>query len=85
MSTEAEATPVVTAPSAEAGASATFDASWDFDALSKAVCDVLVDEGKIRIKPAFIRGDREKKIAEVDQSACCLIPVDSSSLLRHWL
>ena len=44
---------------------ATFDATWDFAALSNAVCDTLVDQGKIRAKPAFIRGDRQTKIAEV--------------------
>ena len=48
---------------------ASFDATWDFAALSNAVCDTLVDQGKIRAKPAFIRGDRQTKIAEV-----CLPP-----------
>ena len=54
------------APPAAAGVEpGTFDATWDFAALSNAVCDVLVEHGKIRVKPAFIRGDRQAKIAEV--------------------
>jgi hypothetical protein len=41
------------------------DASWSSEDLAKAVCDALVASGKLKEKPAFIRGDREKKIAEV--------------------
>ena len=42
-----------------------FDATWDFAALSNAVCDVLVEQGKIRTKPAFIRQDKQDKFAGV--------------------
>ena len=57
---------------------AAFDTTWDFAALSNAVCDTLVDQGKIRAKPAFIRGDRQTKIAEV-----CLPPSIASPLPPH--
>eukprot|EP00962_Isochrysis_galbana_P010626 scaffold2941_cov102-Isochrysis_galbana.AAC.3 len=45
------------------------DASWDSVALAHAVCDLLVAEGKLKEKPAFIRTDREAKIAKVFQAA----------------
>jgi len=41
------------------------NATWDFAGLSNAVCDTLVEQGKIRTKPAFIRVDRQEKIAKV--------------------
>jgi hypothetical protein len=44
----------------------TFVEAWDSAALSTAVCDELVKQGKIRTTPAFIRGDREAKITKVD-------------------
>ena len=47
----------------------TFDPAWDFDALSAAVCDVLVKDGKLKEKPAFIRTDRQAKITKVFTSA----------------
>ena len=43
----------------------TFDPTWDCGALANAVCDVLVSQGKIKEKPAFIRTDRQAKITEV--------------------
>jgi len=46
----------------------TFDATWDSAALSNAVCDELVSQGKIRATPAFIRGDRQTKITKVRSS-----------------
>jgi hypothetical protein len=46
--------------------SGTFVEAWDSAALSTAVCDELVKQGKIRTTPAFIRGDREAKITKVD-------------------
>tara|TARA_B110001452_G_scaffold154522_1_gene128555 strand:- start:18 stop:866 length:849 start_codon:yes stop_codon:yes gene_type:complete len=48
---------------------ATFDETWDFGGLSKAVCDILVQGGKLKEKPAFIRTDREAKITKVFTSA----------------
>ena len=45
------------------------DASWDCAALSKAVCDALVAAGKLKEKPAFIRGDREKKITGIFEAS----------------
>ena len=41
------------------------DASWDAAALASAVCDALVADGKLRATPAFIRTDREAKIAKI--------------------
>ena len=35
------------------------DATWSSAQLSKAVCDALVADGKLKEKPAFIRNDRE--------------------------
>mmetsp|Transcript_52243 Transcript_52243/g.93711 ORF Transcript_52243/g.93711 Transcript_52243/m.93711 type:complete len:272 (+) Transcript_52243:62-877(+) len=36
--------------------------------LAAAVCDVLVKKGQLKEKPAFIRGDREAKIAQIFES-----------------
>lgn len=44
---------------------ATFSASWTSDELAHAVCDALVADGRIKVKPEFIRKDREAKIAKV--------------------
>ena len=41
------------------------DAAWDSAALAGKVCDALVASGKLREKPAFIRGDREKLLAKI--------------------
>ena len=41
------------------------DAAWDSAALAGKVCDALVESGKLREKPAFIRGDREKLLAKI--------------------
>ena len=41
------------------------DASWDSAALAGKVCDALIESGKLREKPAFIRGDREKLLAKI--------------------
>ena len=48
---------------------ASIDESWDSAALSKVICDSLVTAGKLKEKPAFIRGDREKKITGVLEAA----------------
>ena len=53
---------------------ASFDATWDFAGLSNAVCDTLVEQGKIRTKPAFIRVDRQEKIAKVRRSKTLTLP-----------
>ena len=45
------------------------DASWDSAALAHAVCDKLVERGVLKEKPAFIRTDREAKIAKVFEVA----------------
>ena len=45
------------------------DSSWTSADLGKAVCDLLVKEGRLKEKPAFIREDREKKIAVIFASA----------------
>eukprot|EP00327_Prymnesium_parvum_P042430 CAMPEP_0195647602 /NCGR_PEP_ID=MMETSP0815-20121206/30183_1 /TAXON_ID=97485 /ORGANISM="Prymnesium parvum, Strain Texoma1" /LENGTH=307 /DNA_ID=CAMNT_0040791175 /DNA_START=96 /DNA_END=1020 /DNA_ORIENTATION=+ len=45
------------------------DASWSSADLAKAVCDALVADGRLKEKPAFIRTDREKKIASVFEAA----------------
>merc|ERR1711865_6858 len=55
------------APAASAGGS--FNVEWTCAELSTAVCDALVESGKLRTKPAFIRGDREVKITGVFESA----------------
>jgi len=53
------------------------DASWDSAALAHAVCDKLVERGVLKEKPAFIRTDREAKIAKVFEVA----KLDGASLL----
>mmetsp|Transcript_26894 Transcript_26894/g.39538 ORF Transcript_26894/g.39538 Transcript_26894/m.39538 type:complete len:223 (+) Transcript_26894:16-684(+) len=45
------------------------DGAWTCADLSKAVCDELVSQGLLKEKPAFIRGDREKKYTQVFESA----------------
>merc|ERR1711865_176193 len=55
------------APAASAGGS--FNVEWTCAELSTAVRDALVESGKLRTKPAFIRGDREVKITGVFESA----------------
>jgi len=47
----------------------TCDTTWDCAALAKAVCDTLVADGKLKEKPAFIRTDREAKIAKIFEGA----------------
>jgi len=46
-----------------------FDAAWTSAELSTAVCDELVATEKLKVKPAFIRTDREAKITKVFESA----------------
>merc|ERR1712166_1540344 len=46
-----------------------FNAEWTCAELSHAVCDALVAAEKPRVKPAFIRADREVKITGVFESA----------------
>merc|ERR1712166_1222337 len=46
-----------------------FNAEWTCAELSHAVCDALVAAEKLRVKPAFIRADREVKITGVFESA----------------
>lgn len=48
---------------------ASFSTEWTCAELSSAVCDALVASGKLKTKPAFIRGDREIKITELFQSS----------------
>jgi hypothetical protein len=48
--------------------SGSFDEAWDAAALSSAVCSELVKQGKIRTTPAFIRSDRQIRLAKVDTS-----------------
>jgi len=43
----------------------TFEAAWSSEELSKALCDLLVAKGQLKEKPAFIRTDREAKIAGI--------------------
>lgn len=45
------------------------DNAWTCADLAKAVCDELVAQGLLKEKPAFIRGDREKKFVQVFESA----------------
>eukprot|EP00434_Breviolum_minutum_P004166 symbB.v1.2.003673.t1/scaffold175.1/size369221/29 len=42
-----------------------FQAEWTGKELASALCDGLVADGKLKEKPAFIRTDREAKIAEL--------------------
>mmetsp|Transcript_133781 Transcript_133781/g.416098 ORF Transcript_133781/g.416098 Transcript_133781/m.416098 type:complete len:257 (-) Transcript_133781:80-850(-) len=42
--------------------------SWTAAELSHALCDALVERGHLKAKPAFIRTDREAKIAGVFES-----------------
>merc|ERR1712086_1128229 len=46
-----------------------FNAEWTCAELSHAVCDALVAAEKLRVKPAFIRADREVKITGVFELA----------------
>merc|ERR1712086_842149 len=46
-----------------------FNAEWTCAELSHGVCDALVAAEKLRVKPAFIRADREVKITGVFESA----------------
>ena len=48
---------------------ATFSPDWSAAELAKAVCDDLVGKGKLKEKPAFIRTDREAKIAKIFEAA----------------
>jgi len=43
----------------------TFDAAWTPEDLAKHLCDDLVANGLLKEKPAFIRTDREKVIADI--------------------
>ena len=45
------------------------DKTWNSEQLAKHVCDILVQEKKLKEKPVFIRTDREAKIAKVFQAA----------------
>eukprot|EP00404_Azadinium_spinosum_P025856 CAMPEP_0180683372 /NCGR_PEP_ID=MMETSP1037_2-20121125/71095_1 /TAXON_ID=632150 /ORGANISM="Azadinium spinosum, Strain 3D9" /LENGTH=295 /DNA_ID=CAMNT_0022713507 /DNA_START=68 /DNA_END=956 /DNA_ORIENTATION=+ len=42
-----------------------FDPSWSSEELAKHLCDYLVAKGQLKEKPAFIRSDRQAKIAEI--------------------
>lgn len=44
---------------------APFEASWSSEELAKNLCDLLVKKGQLKEKPAFIRTDREAKIAQI--------------------
>jgi len=50
---------------------APFEASWSCEELAKNLCDLLVKKGQLKEKPAFIRTDREAKIAQMFE-ACGL-------------
>ena len=41
------------------------DVSWAAADVAHALCDALIASGKLRATPAFIREDREAKIAQV--------------------
>lgn len=41
------------------------DAAWTSAELAHALCDALVAKGQLKEKPAFIRNDREEKIAGI--------------------
>lgn len=47
----------------------TVDTAWSSSDLARQVCDVLVADGRLKEKPAFIRADREKKICGVFEAA----------------
>lgn len=47
----------------------TADAGWNSAELAKQVCDKLIAKGQLKEKPAFIRTDREAKIASVFEDA----------------
>jgi len=42
-----------------------FDPKWNCEDLAKALCDDLVATGQLKEKPAFVRTDREAKIANI--------------------
>merc|ERR1719162_352856 len=63
---EKEAAP---APVNHGDSNGSFDTAWSSAELSKAVCDALVADGKIRTSPAFIRTDREAKITKTFNAA----------------
>lgn len=44
-----------------------FDPAWSSEELARALCDVLVEEGLLKSKPAFIRTDREALLARIFQ------------------
>eukprot|EP00933_Yihiella_yeosuensis_P037557 TRINITY_DN31537_c0_g1_i1.p1 TRINITY_DN31537_c0_g1~~TRINITY_DN31537_c0_g1_i1.p1 ORF type:complete len:288 (-),score=93.40 TRINITY_DN31537_c0_g1_i1:168-1031(-) len=45
------------------------EAGWSAEELAHSLCDTLVARGHLKEKPAFIRTDREAKIASVFQAA----------------
>jgi len=49
-------------------ASMTVEQSWSSKDLAHALCDALVAKGQLKEKPAFIRTDREDKIAGIFES-----------------
>jgi|EP01049_Picozoa_sp_SAG25_P005145 hypothetical protein len=57
------------------------DPAWTSEDLARVLCDNLVAAGKLRSQPAFIREDREAKIAGV--FACGSPPVLPLSLALH--
>ena len=57
------------------------DPAWTSEDLARVLCDNLVAAGKLRSQPAFIREDREAKIAGI--FACGSPPVPPLSLAIH--
>ncbi|OLP93204.1 hypothetical protein AK812_SmicGene24918 [Symbiodinium microadriaticum] len=44
---------------------AAFEEQWSNKDLAHALCDTLVEKGQLKEKPAFVRLDREAKIADI--------------------
>lgn len=45
------------------------DAAWSSEEVVKRLCDMLVESGKLRATPAFIRTDREAKLVKIFTAA----------------
>lgn len=55
------------------------DPSWSSEEVAHALCDILVAKGHLKEKPAFIRTDREAKIASIFQGA----GIDGKKMLEY--
>lgn len=45
------------------------DPAWSSEDLARELCDVMLEKGQLKAKPAFIRTDREAKLADMFKKA----------------